>query len=286
MISFSELVNADVSDLPLRTRTSAFFAGTERMANFVSEVMAPMLKGLLKPSDKELAVMGTYYRMCLIIKALVAMNHIQYFQTAASAVRSLFELWLDIKMLAGDTKGDLVGRYHNFVEIERYRTAEQLVSYENAHPGAITKNLIPHRNYLDEPARKQRVAAARIKSKNGKPRYPGHWALKGNVRERACALGLEADYVQIYPLLSWYVHAGSTGVAGLETDTLESCFAICHSNAQKMFLDATITCADVTRIREATIEHFRDWIEELRLTPGRIITEEQIKQIETKKASA
>ena len=287
MVSLEELANANITDLPLRDRTNAFFAGTEQIAAFVDEVMIPLLRGLMQPNDKEQAIICTYYRMCLVMRAIKALNNVQHFQTVASTVRSLFELWLDIRMLAADSKGDLVRGYHAFPEIERYRVAEQLTSYANQHPGAIKLDLTPQITFLQNSAVTSRVVGSKIKSRAGKLDFPSHWSGVKSIRARAAKLGLEADYVEMYPLLSWYVHSGSTGVAGLSSEALESCFALCHRYAQRMFLDATVECARVTRIREATIDHFGRWIEELRLKPGFVITELQINQIrEAKKASA
>lgn len=35
--------------------------------------MAPLLHGLLQSNDKELAVIGTYYRICLQVRSLKAL---------------------------------------------------------------------------------------------------------------------------------------------------------------------------------------------------------------------
>jgi 2-hydroxychromene-2-carboxylate isomerase len=81
-------------------------------------------------------------------------------------------------------------------------------------------------------------------------RLPTHWTDK-DVRRRAQSVGLEAKYVEAYPLLSWYVHAGAAGTAGR---AIEAIIGFCHGRIHEMFVDATKICANVMKI--ANSEYF------------------------------
>jgi hypothetical protein len=131
-VSIDELL--DVSDLPVKTLIDAGFDGTKYMHDFSCECMLPVLKALLAPTPQEVAVRDTYYKMTLLLQTALVMNTSDHFQSIASVTRSLFELWIDLKILAQDTTGEEVRKYHEFPEIERYRTAEQMVKFVDAHP--------------------------------------------------------------------------------------------------------------------------------------------------------
>jgi hypothetical protein len=63
VVTFEELEKADVSDLPTRTRVEAFYKGTDAISQFAQSEIIPILRGQINLSDKEKAIVGTYYRM-------------------------------------------------------------------------------------------------------------------------------------------------------------------------------------------------------------------------------
>lgn len=277
MISFDELVNADV---PLKGLVDAFFDGTRCINDFANKVMIPLLGALLQPSPNELAIRDTYYRMCLLLRSIAILNDLQHLQSVASATRSLFELSLDIKILAADSSGDATQKYHAFPEIERYRAAEQLIKFAETNPN-FDVALSNEKQFYDNQERKERIASFTKKDKNGKIRYPQHWT-DTDARQRAIKVDCEDLYVEAYPLLSWHIHAGAAGTSGISKEGLEACFGFCHSLVQRIFINATTTCAKVTRIFDA-IDYFNKWMESLRLKTGELIVDTQIKLLEEAK---
>jgi hypothetical protein len=117
VVTFDELLNATVSDLPLKAIVDAHFDGTKCMHDFSCEVMVPLLKTLLSPSPQEVAVMDTYYKMSLLLRSALVMNTLDHFQSVASLTRSLFELWLDL--LAIDVVLLLHSRSTNFIALKK-----------------------------------------------------------------------------------------------------------------------------------------------------------------------
>lgn len=287
MVTFDELEKADVSDLPIKKRVEAFYKGTEAVSKFAESVMIPVLRGQLNLTDREQALVGTYYRMYAWIRSMVVMNGPIHFQGAAAASRSLFELLLDLKILATDKSSDSVDKFHAFPEVEKYRVAKNLVSFAAAHPRTTIHAIKKQSNFVNAPGRKQSIDASITKhwgtTGKRKPKHPKHWTGR-SVRERARKLAqrYEELYLEVYPLYSWYSHSGSTGYAGLDEKALEACFGLSHRVAQKTFLEATLICAQKMRISSA-IEGLRDILDDLRLTPGKVIVEEQLKVLEEDK---
>lgn len=219
-----QTMNEPVSDLPLKTIIDAYFDGTKRMHDFGREVMIPQLKALLGPTAQEIALRDIYFKMHLFLGSAITMNRLDHFQSVAALTRSLFELLLDMKIIAADKIGDAVKQYKVFPEIERYRRAEQLLTFDAKHPGQIKQDLSAQRTFVSDLARRARVMAAI----GVKKRHPDHWSGM-NARDRARHAGQESLYVEVYALLSWYVHAGAAGTAGMGKDALESVFGVCHS---------------------------------------------------------
>ncbi len=160
MITFDELEKAGVSDLPTRTRVEAFYKGTDALAQFAESEMIPILKGQISLSDRGKAIVYTYYRMYAWVRSMVAMNGRIHFQGAAAAARSLFELLLDIKMLATDKTGELVNRFHAFPKIERFRVAKNIVSFCNDHPNDTKIDDSHQRAFINEPGKQQAIDQA------------------------------------------------------------------------------------------------------------------------------
>src|SRR3990172_4461678 len=115
MATFEELEKADPSHL-LSTHqlAEAYYKSTDGLYQIVDEDIMPILAGLLKPTQKEQAILGTFYRMFGWMYSLKQMDNPKDFQGIAAAARSLFELLLDIKILAEDQTGDAVAKFYAF----------------------------------------------------------------------------------------------------------------------------------------------------------------------------
>lgn len=272
-----QTMNEPVSDLPLKTIIDAYFDGTKHMHDFSHDVMIPQLKALLRPSAQEIALRDIYFKMYLLLRSALTMNRLDHFQSVAALTRSLFELLLDIKILARDKTGDAVKRYNEFPEIERYRRAEQLVVFDASNPNQIKQDLSAQRAFISDPERQARVTSAI----GPKGKYPDHWTGR-DARARARSTGEEALYVEVYALLSWYVHAGAAGTAGMSRDALESVFGVCHALIRRIFLDAIAICAKATKISELT--EFPGWMTRLETKTAELIVSEQRKALDAKRA--
>jgi hypothetical protein len=273
-ITFDELLNMPVSDLPVKTQNDAWYDGTKYMHDFAREVMVPVLSKLLKPSEQETAATETYFRMFLLLESIIALNKVRHFQSVDSATRSLFELWLDLEIIARDKTGEAAKLYREFPELERFRVAGQVVKFSDDNPRALEMDISPQRAFHSNPARQKKFGCFKKRA---------HWTGKG-ARDRAKAIGQEAMYIEAYPVLSWHVHAGATGTSGMSREALERIFGFSHSVVQRIFVTATSTCAKLTKI--SALEYFDEWMRGLRLKTGELMTTEQIKLLRTRRQQA
>jgi hypothetical protein len=265
------------NDLPLASQVEAFFQGTDSIRQFVVSVMEPVLFGQLGLDDRQTAIVGTYYRIVAWLKALGELNSLSHYQAVASGARSLFELLLDLKLIQSDSNGEWVKKFHAFPEIEKYRAAEKLVSYCDRTSGTKL-DCTNQRKFIDG-ADKEAAIESLIRqhwgtTRDGEPRWPHNWSGL-SAAQRAKKLGPEYDelYIEFYPFLSWHIHSGSTGYAGLKPETLEAGFGLMHSMIQRVVLEATETCAEEMKIDKIDnlAKPFKPTIEDLRNSTDQIL---------------
>ncbi len=293
MVSYDDLKNADTSNLPLSVRVEAFFKGTDAIGYFAEKKVIPQLDALQSLSivsgknlsNRDIAIIGTYERMYLWVRSLSVMNSRQHFQGAASATRALVELLLDLKLFQSDSSGEYLKKYIAFLEVSKFRSAIKLVSFCDQHASETKLNSTHQRAFLKNGAKQieveNTVRTLWGTKRSGDPNFPDHWSGM-DTRSRARHLDavfktieFEELYIESYPLGSLYVHADPTGHLNLSEDTFESIFGLCHSIVQRLFLEATILCAQEMNL-DLAIPQFTKMIDELRNTTGYCLVEKQI----------
>ena len=289
MSIFDEVFDADEPEFSVQQRVEAFYKCTHAIGNFAEEKVIPVLTGQLNPDDREQAVTGIYYRMYLWIKSMTSLNNALHFQAAVSATRALFELLLDLKLLASDANGTLVAKFHAFTEVERFRWAKELVAFSDKYPD-VALEVGEHRTFIEQPGKESQIEKIVVshwgRTRNDRPNRPDHWSGM-NVRERAikCGPSYEAKYLYDYRFGCWSAHSGPTIYAGLKKETFETMYGLAHSLSLIYFLEATVICAKLVGIHQA-VEEFDDIIGELETVPETVLTEIQIRNIRESKEKA
>jgi hypothetical protein len=198
------------------TAVERFYTVLKSLAEFDRIEIQPILAGQLSKSAYEERIYGLYLRARANIQSLLSLRQVMDFQAIVMLARNLFELAVDIKLLA--VIPDAVEKFAVFAEVEKLRAAEKIVAYKSSHPGSkqdttIVSSFIANCKTGIEAQRATLwpdAAPAKVGSK-GKPL--SHWSGK-NLRERTQLLGepFEEVYEAKYPQMSWYVHsAGLTG---------------------------------------------------------------------------
>ena len=158
MVTIEEIMEADVNELGINKQVEALYKGTSALAIFSQNVMRPLLSSILNLekdnlSDKDKAVIGTYYRMHGWILCMAAMKEAKHFQGAGAAARSLFELLVDLKELAEDKTGEKVAKYHAFTDVEKYRVAKKMVEFVDQHPNDTSLDVSIQRVFINDQGR-------------------------------------------------------------------------------------------------------------------------------------
>lgn len=257
-----------MANAPLAEQVKAFAESSEHVRFLAYDVINPLLKGALATgsSDKEKAVAGCYYRACAWMVTLAILREPIHFQAVAVGARSLFEIWVDMKLLAEDSTGESVGRYHAFPKVERFRAAKKIVEFSDKNP-ALKIDCAHQRALVSDPSKQQETEALVVKLW-GRNKELRHWSGK-DLASRIPPSDIEAKriYSEHYPRLSWYVHSGSAGYAALDDDALRSCFALSHIMAQRASLGSIELVAKEMKIMQA-VSWLPDAIEKTKLVPG------------------
>lgn len=244
-------------------RAEAFYARSVEAARFSREVVIPVLTGILAPNVRESAAILLYCRMHAWGESLAVFDRGVHYQAAASAARSLFELLIDLLLLAADRDGKDVERFISFPDVERYRVAERLVAYRRDHPEFTLVDPAVMEAFVASPGKEEVIDARRLHlwgpDKRGKPQAKHHWSGM-DLPRRAKRLGpkYESHYVELYAQLSWHIHAGSVGTAGRSEEDFDNACGMAHAYAQEFFLEAMAVVGKDLRLADAIPGYFTE----------------------------
>lgn len=241
--------------------TEQLYAVLKSVGQFDEIEVRPLIGGLILPDEKAQCFIGVYHRAVSNVASLMRLNQRQDYQAIAMVARSMFELSVDIHLL--NIIPDAVAKMIAFSEVEKLRCAEKIVKFTADHPNAGV-NPTNYASYIA--SQRTRIAANKATLWPGVARIE-HWSGEKMV-ERVKRLGayFEEIYAVEYPRLSWYVHAGLTGVSFLKTDTF---FALCgvalHSSTES-YEQILLAMIDEFKIGKAD-DKVRDKIKAARLVP-------------------
>jgi hypothetical protein len=227
----------DMNHAAMKT-AEAFFKGTVALCNFANDNVLPLLLGIVRPTSFETALFGTYFRIHLWMQTLEKVNHQRDFQTALNAMRGVYELLIDMKLLHADPTQSQ--KYHDFVLVARFDAAKNYVVALEAVPGYVQPSTPePRRAFINDPMNQAEYARRRTLHWTGKKALH-HWTGL-SMPERVQQFGPVENrrYREVYALLSWYVHAGSPGSVYIpEADTVTA-FTWAHGFIHDYFIEAT-----------------------------------------------
>lgn len=238
---------ADVESLSVEERANAFYEGTAAIRRLIDDEICSIVLGQISKSDFEQAIAGTLYRIMLLLKGIEQLRDPLHFQIVNATARTVFELVLDLKLLASDQS--LVPKYFAFGRVSNFHKAVQLKSFLDLNP---TIDQSRHRDALSFANNAQRKAEIERdcqkhwgKKKNGHLIWPEHWSGK-DIAARSNDVGIE--FLEIYRsqffIQSLYVHAGPAGIQNISREALIYTFCISHCLIQQMTAIAAQVTAD------------------------------------------
>jgi hypothetical protein len=233
---------ADRTQVTPRIYANATFEGVKALHVFSEIHLRGVLQGLLATTDRERSVLHLHYRLAAYLASAHRLNSPIHFQSIAGTARSIFELALDLALLGADTTTESSDRLTAFTRVERYRVAKRLVDFYASHPLPPDFNITEQRRVCSDAAEEAAVEALVVqywgRDRSGRLNRPMHWSRFRDARGRArhVAGNWEERYVRYYYVLSWHVHSGAVGVAGLAQDV----FDIFVADAHRLIRDSVI----------------------------------------------
>jgi hypothetical protein len=193
-----------------------------------NELVLPVIKSLFSPSEREQCFIAAYYRTVANVRTLLTFSDASHFQAIAMLARAMFELDVDVRLIAHDV--DAIDKIYAFRDYERLRTARDVVALAGA--GKTTDDVSIQKSFI---AANETPIDAHCQKLWPKTKRPPHWSLMG-LRDRAKRLGapFEETYETMYAQLSWDVHPGVAGVLNLD----ENAFPVKCGLALKVAFDS------------------------------------------------
>lgn len=218
-----------------------------------------VLETILARTDHEESLIAVFYRLHLMMRTLAKLSHPEDFQTVRSTARSLYELFLDLQLLASDNS--LAEKYWGFVDVERMRSALLIADFVAKNPTPELTRV--HRAAISLATNVDKVAECEgllkrawgITTDIGLDRtkkFPRSWSQK-SVRGSAEGLGVGfiEEYITEYPISSWFTHGGFAGIGGMSRQHLINSFGRGHHLAQDSYRKATLVLANYFRLFDA-----------------------------------
>jgi len=237
-----DVLRAEAVPLTPLLMANANFEGVRAAFNYWVFHLRGILQGLLNPPPREQAVMGLLYRAIGYVASIRRLNSAMHVQSIASSTRSLFEVGLDLALL--HQTDDSVVRIEAFTRAERYRVAKKLVEYYANRPVPADLSIDHQRAMVADPAQLAAIEGLIQlywgRNRRGDLIWPKHWSAFPDARGRARAVGdiWEERYVRHYYMLSWHIHPGLAGVAGLPREIFDAFASLAFQLATAVILDS------------------------------------------------
>lgn len=183
------------------------FATIKSLNELDQQEVRNVVRSILCPTLREAHFRLNYQRAAINIELLLTLTDAKQFQAITTLTRMVFETAVELKLLL--TIPDAAEKVQLFMELEKLKAARKIVAYQKSHPD----------DKLDVQAQEQFIPINEHRLDQEKKRmWPSvksisHWSLM-NMEQRTDSLGgaYQQIYQRYYPLLSWYVHSGITGV--------------------------------------------------------------------------
>lgn len=277
----------DIHDFTQHELVSSFYDGLRVCVDYVQMQIIPILYGQINLSQKDEAILGIFYRMHALGSSLTRLDNKLDYSAVASIARTMFELLLDIKILASPSlTSNELEKFRAFAGVERFRKASDFIKFQAKHPGIEKDSNFDdgiRKQFVEAPGERDAIESQVVslwgKNKKGEPKWPDHW-LGSSVRDRAKLFGplYEQEYLELYSLLSWYVHSGNAGYTGLSESSLEWVYGISMNISRNMYMEALELCAKTFSLNSA-IDGFSQVIESLKNAPEKILIDHGLRKV-------
>lgn len=233
------------SDCTLQA-TGRFYAMVDSLHKFDEQEVKAVIRTLLSTSERERCFIATYYRASGNAASLIELKQPKHFQAIAMLTRSLFELAVDIKLI--DLIPDSTIKIREFTDVEKLRSAHKILGFKKANPNAAVDTTIYNSFVADN---KSRIEAAKS-SLWPMTKKLSHWSgLHMQQRAELVKSPFQEIYEVKYPMLSWYVHSGLTGVVNLNAESFTVLCGVAFQIATEAYRELLLTMIREFKIAKA-----------------------------------
>ena len=240
---------------PSKENLDAHYDAIRENIDYIDKSFLPIIANQINLSDKERIITDLFSRIRLWVHSVVLMNNKLCFQGIAAATRSIFELFIDINLIDRDSTGLCIKQYMTFSEVERFRSAQLMIQYQDIHPESKIGDFAKH--LYSQPDKKIEIIGliqniwGKALNKKGELNYPRHWSKK-DLRKRSQDLGTEYEelYLQVYPKMSWFIHSVPTGFERMNDFSNINFLMLCYLIIQKTLIESTIITGRIFKITE------------------------------------
>jgi hypothetical protein len=218
---------------PEQENAGRFFFSVKSIFQFDNLEVHGVTQTLLQKTDEDNCFVGTYLRTRGNIESLLEISNSKHFQVVAMLARTLFELAVDIRLLDKIPNGP--EKMVVAVEVEKLRTARKAVAFATANPSVQVDPIF--NSYINLSSANIEAAHKRLwpNYKNLSKGVIKHWTGQNlDMRVRSLKAPFDRMYELDYPMLSWYVHSGLTGIVNIPAET----FTLMCSRAFKVAADS------------------------------------------------
>ncbi len=205
-----------------------FHGAIRVLEEFDCKELRGVVKGMLSLTERETCFVATYYRAALDAHSLVVLNDPKHFEAIAQLSRTLFELAVDMRLLAVIDRG--AEKMMAFSDLERLKSAREVVSL-----GETDREASLAARYLHD-----REASITERRRELWPNIDrlNHWSgMDLPTRVKALREPFSEMHTAHYRRLSWYVHSGLAGVLSFERDAFEAVAGIALQVAAECYED-------------------------------------------------
>lgn len=263
----------------LRLFACSRFESVRAIRVFREEYLKPLEDAMIAPKDRENALLALFRRQIAVLHSVALIGGPVHFQSLASAGRMIFELGVDIALVGNDPTDESAERLVAFSQVERLRVSQKVARFYETHSPPRTLDLAMHKEMAGDVVLQKRAAdfVAQYwvlpKGLTAEKYRPTHWSRYQDLRLRAQALDIGSDskwegrYVEVYPTLSWHIHAGAVGIVGMPEESFEAVAATAYGVITDVMLDSCETLGKEL-FWAKTMPEWRDRLEFLRQVAG------------------
>jgi hypothetical protein len=199
--------------------------GCRVVADFIDQNVRPRVDAAAAANPALTHLAGILLRAVGWLRTTQKLNEPADFQAAAAGARTIFEISVDLTLLAFDGNEHTFDKLHAWERSAKYRHAATVARHYDGKPGPFPGEVATMIGFAQRWA--PAVEADRVRrwpDKRGKGRHPDRWT-GHDLRHDAIEADKLADrgfvefYTSRYQQICWYIHgSGLTGVANVDEE--------------------------------------------------------------------